>query len=217
MTNKEFLESVSLEGEQWKDVVGYEGMYAVSNLGRVAGLYRITVTKAGWCRSCKPQIMKPKRNCKKTGHLVIYLCKNGKHNPEYVHRMVALAFIPNPNNLPMVEHLDCDATNNKIHNLRWTTQSGNMNNPITIKRMSESQRKKRLPMLHKPVVCISSNGETKFYKSMSETVKDGFRSSSVSICCSGKIKTHRNCRWMYLSDYENLKSVSQRTLESVGE
>lgn len=202
MTNEEFLREISLEGEVWKDVVGYEGLYVVSNLGRIAALKRIVTTKAGWKRTHKATIIKPKRNSKKTAHLVVYPCVDGIHHNEYVHRLVAKAFIPNPNNLPMVEHLDCDPTNNKVENLRWATQTTNMNNPITLQRMSESQRDKKLPMLRKPVVCIHPDNSKVFYESMSAATKDGFTTGGISRVCHGEIKQTRGCKFMFLSDYE---------------
>lgn len=202
MTNEEFLRSISLEGEVWKDVVGYEGLYVVSNFGRVCALERIITTKAGWNRTHHATLMKPRRNSIRGTHLAIHLCKNAKHKPEYVHRMVALAFISNPHNHPLVEHLDCDPTNNHISNLRWTTQTGNMNNPITLKRMSESQKRKVLSMLRKPIVRIKHDGSIKHYESMTAASKDGFNTGGISSACNGKIKQSQGYRWMFLSDYE---------------
>lgn len=213
MTNKEFIESISLDGEEWRDAVGYEGLYVISNLGRFAALKRIVTTKAGWQRTHKATIIKPRRNSKKTTHLVVFPCIDGVHHNEYVHRLVAIAFIPNPDNLPMVEHLDCDPTNNRVENLRWTTQTGNMNNPITVQRMSKSQRKKKLPMLRKPVVCIRPDNSIVFYESMSEAKKDGFTTGGISRACHGEIKQTRGCKFMFLSDYE--ASLNQQCQSSL--
>lgn len=202
MTNEDFLKEISLENEEWRDAVGYEGLYVVSNFGRFAALKRTITTKAGWTRTHHATLIKPKQNSKKTTHLVVYPCKEGIHHVEYVHRLVAIAFIPNPNNFPIVEHLDCDPTNNKVLNLRWTDQTGNMNNPITLRRMSESQRKKQLPSLRKPVVCIYPNGTIVNYESTIATARDGFSPNCVSRACNGIINTHRKCKFMFLSDYE---------------
>lgn len=106
--------------------------------------------------------------------------------------------------------------NNHYSNLRWTTQTGNMNNPISKERNSISQRlssrKKRTP-----VVCLKDGVVINTYPSMISAESDGFKDSCIDGVIRGKYRHHKGYQWMRLSDYENLKSVSQRTLESVGE
>lgn len=117
------------EIEIWKDVVGYEGLYQVSNLGKVRSLDR--VVKRGWCY--KGKLLTPTVN-KDNGYLYVNLAGKNKT----VHRLVALAFIPNPENKPCVGHKDTNRQNAKASNLEWVTYSENNHNPITLKRNSES-------------------------------------------------------------------------------
>jgi len=103
--------------EVWKDVKGYELLYQVSNYGRVMRL-------SGSPRCLRNRILKNKK--KPNGYLFVCLC-NGMDNGKYyhVHRLVAAAFIPNPENKPQVNHIDCEKTNNHASNLEWVTQSEN--------------------------------------------------------------------------------------------
>jgi hypothetical protein len=121
--------------EVWKDVVGYEGLYQVSNLGRVKALERL-VKNNGSPQHKHEKILK----YGKTGrYLMVSLCKEGKVKAFTVHRLVAIAFIPNPKNKPNVDHIDTNCLNNCADNLRWVTQSENSMNPLTRKHLSESK------------------------------------------------------------------------------
>ncbi len=102
--------------EEWKDIKGFEG-YQISNYGRVKSLnYR---------RCGNTKLLKKIINNFKDNYHVVNLSKNGKHVLSRVHRLVATAFIPNPNNKPYVNHLDGCKTNNHISNLEWCTSSEN--------------------------------------------------------------------------------------------
>lgn len=108
--------------EIWKPVVGYEDLYEVSNLGQIRSLGntrgpsrfkgKITIlrTEASW-----------------VGHLRVQLRKDGKSKHYYVHRIVAAAFLPNPDKLPIINHKDCNPKNNNVDNLEWCTQKYNAN------------------------------------------------------------------------------------------
>ena len=110
--------------ETWKDISDYEGLYQISNLGRVKSLSRIIVKKNGVHQPFKEKILSFEVSNK--GYIVVTLCKNTKIKRFLVHRLVAKAFIPNPNNLSQVDHKDGNKENNHTDNLEWCTQSINM-------------------------------------------------------------------------------------------
>lgn len=113
--------------EIWKDVVGYEGRYQVSNLGRIKRITRITkwisINGKEAYRLDKEKIFSLEVG--KTGYPIIRLHKNGHKRRVTVHRLVAQAFIPNPQNKPCINHKDGNRTNNNINNLEWCTYSEN--------------------------------------------------------------------------------------------
>lgn len=111
--------------EIWKDVVGYEGLYQVSNLGKVKSYSRVVRCKGGF-RTQPSKFLSPQTNKKKNFYNFVRLYKNGISKPFFVHRLVANAFIPNPQNLPQVNHKDGDKRNNIVKNLEWCSASENM-------------------------------------------------------------------------------------------
>ena len=117
-----------MEEEVWKPIKDYEGLYEVSNLGRVKSLnYRGTG---------KGKILKNIEDSK--GYLTVCLTKNGRHKMLKVHRLVAETFIPNPEGKPCIDHINTIKNDNRIENLRWATNEENSNNPLTKKKMSEN-------------------------------------------------------------------------------
>ena len=114
----------SLPNEEWRDIVGWEGLYQVSNLGRVKSLSRSIVYKDGREYTYPSKIIKNQKVS--TGYRsVMFYGVNGKKQ-YYVHRLVAETFIPNPKNLGDVNHKDCCKTNNIIINLEWCSRSDNI-------------------------------------------------------------------------------------------
>ena len=171
--------------EEWRPIKGYEGLYEVSNLGRVKSLERYDTLG----RKKKEKILSSKYN--KYGYLRVTLYKNGIGKDFFIHRLVAEAFIPNPENKPQIDHINTIRTDNRDKNLRWVTQKENRNNELTKKHNSESQKgrilseetKKKLseakkgenhPMYgkHHPEETKKKMSEAKKGKKMSEETKD---------------------------------------------
>lgn len=113
--------------EIWKDVAGFEGLYQVSNFGRIRSL-RVKRHAGG--------IMVTKK--RKNGYMFVFFRINNKRIWKSIHRIVANAFIPNPENKPQVDHIDGNPSNNNVTNLRWATNVENMNNPVTKERMRKA-------------------------------------------------------------------------------
>ena len=112
--------------EQWKAIAGFEGRYEVSDEGRVRSLDRYVMSGRGGLRPLKGQIIVPEvltSNRSSATYLKVKLCKNSKHYHRQVHRLVAEAFIPNPENKPQVNHLKRPKTNNAVNNLEWATKA----------------------------------------------------------------------------------------------
>lgn len=108
--------------EIWKDIEGYEGLYQVSNLGRVT---RVTTNR----------ILKSSKHV--SGYLMVNLSKNSVTSHQRIHRLVAQAFIPNPENKPDINHVDEDKTNNNVNNLEWSTRKENCNHGTRNERISK--------------------------------------------------------------------------------
>lgn len=122
--------------EIWKPIKDFEGLYEVSNFGNVKALERKVLNNGGLQRKHE-KILKPNKS---QHYLSVVLCKDAKTYPRTVHRLVAETFIPNPDNKPIVDHIDTNAWNNCVDNLRWVTQKENCLNPITRNNNSISKR-----------------------------------------------------------------------------
>jgi hypothetical protein len=114
---------INLENEEWRTVVGYEGYYEVSNYGRVKSLSRIKTIHKGTFVS-KEHLLKLKTE--KNDNVRVMLQREGIRKTYMVHRLVGFAFIPNPNGLPEINHINRDRTCNLLDNLEWVTKQENM-------------------------------------------------------------------------------------------
>lgn len=123
MKNIHVLQTSQPSGETWKNVIGYETFYQVSNFGNVRSLDRIVNKPNGVSYMRKGKLcVQSKSNL---GYMTIGFTVNNIKVNKYVHRLVAEAFITNINDYPQVNHIDCDKTNNRMYNLEWCTNSQN--------------------------------------------------------------------------------------------
>ena len=174
--------------EIWKDIEGYEGLYEVSSYGRVKSLGQFVNHNYGGYAYRKGRILKPANNGQ--GYLQVVLYKNGYKKTFKVHRLVAEAFLDNPDNLPCVNHRDENPLNNIVSNLEWCTVKYNVNYGTGLKRMSEK--------LSKPVLQYTLDGELiKEWSSARECDKNGFCYQHISACCRGQLKQHKGFIWRY--------------------
>ena len=129
--------------EEWKNIIGYEGLYEVSNKGNVRNVRRNTLLRLS----------------KNQGYIQVYLYKNGIRTGLKVHRLVAQAFIPNPDNLPCVNHKDETRNNNDVRNLEWCTQKYNCNYGTARQRNSIHNKGKKLSQETKDKMSASRKGK----------------------------------------------------------
>lgn len=153
--------------EIWKDIEGYKGLYQVSDLGRVKRVTTGRILK-GMIRG--------------SGYLQVDLSKQGANSNKYIHRLVAQAFIPNPENKPQVNHIDEDKTNNMVSNLEWCTAKENINHGTRIERSIISNQKK--------VKAIDiANGEYNYYESIIECARQlDLNQGNICKCLKGKLR-----------------------------
>lgn len=124
-------DTAEYENENWKDIEGFEGYYQVSNFGRVRGLDRsIQSTQNNGCTvKRRGKILNRKKACG-SGYIIHSLTKDNKSYYRKPHRLVAEAFLPNPDNLPQVNHKDGNKINNRLENLEWCTAKYNTNHAV---------------------------------------------------------------------------------------
>ena len=177
--------------EIWVDIEGYEGDYMISSWGRVKSLPRTCKTKSG-IRRVGEVILRSWLT--HDGYLRVGLWKENKVKFYTVHRLVAQAFLDNPNNLPEVNHIDEDKTNNHVENLEWCDNKYNMNYGTCIQRRAEK--------LSKPIIQLTLDGKVvQVWSSLSEVQRQlGWQSSHICQCANGKRKSAHGYKWRYVTD-----------------
>lgn len=200
MTDKQFIEKFSLDGEVWKPIKGFENRYLVSNLGRVIGLSReVSIGKNKRTIYTRFLNLTPHKN---TQYVRVILYNDSGDKTMLVHRLVAEAFIPNPENKSIVDHIDADRTNNKVSNLRWVTTKENMNNENYLNYLKT--RKRSTPKYKdtaKYFIALLDNVPVRFFKSGKEAHSFGYEYVSIWKCFKDKSRTYKGFHWMYLQDY----------------
>lgn len=182
----------------WKDVIGFEGLYQVSSDGRVRSLPRLKICGFNGKQSVqKGRILKP--GYTNDGYPFVNLVKDGKSKPHYIHRLVAQAFIPNPNNYPIINHKDENPGNNNYKNLEWCTQEYNINYGTAIERISKALRANNPSIYNTPVTNITTGEQ---FNSISEACDFyGFTNRyTIKRCCEGECATTNGYNWKYTHD-----------------
>lgn len=169
----------------WLPVLGFEGVYEVSSLGQV--------------RNQKGEILK--QGIKRTPctcYKVVHLWKDGAYYTKYVHRLIAEAFIPNPNNLPMINHKDEDGTNNLISNLEWCTREYNVNYGTAKERRAKKIRGRESEK-RKPVLQYDLDGKlVARHNSVADAANSvGCSTNDISKVCLGQRKTAKGFVWKH--------------------
>lgn len=200
-----------MENEVWKPVVGYEGYYEISNLGRLKSVERM-VKQGNHLRYVPERIKKPQRAS--DGYPAYTLCKDCKSRTVRTHLLLAKAFIPNPDNKGYVDHINTDINDFRLENLRWVTAKENANNPTTLKKRKLLDKKKisRKTLQTKIDRCCRT-APKKVYQFLKDGtfIKEwfcpqevqrelGIFSSVIRQCCNGKLYSAGGYLWSYDKD-----------------
>lgn len=172
--------------EIYKDIKGYEGLYQVSNLGNVKRLeYKKYNTLTKTNSVYKEHLLK--KNIDKKGYYQVTLCKNGKIKPIKVHKLVAITFIPNIRNLPCINHIDGNKSNNNVNNLEWCSFKYNVQHAYKNDLMLNCKKVKQYDL---------NNNFLKEYNSINEASKrTSTNQGNISMCILGKRKTAGGFIW----------------------
>lgn len=178
--------------ETWKDIKGYEGLYQVSNLGRVKGLKR-------------NKILKPGKD--KDGYLYVTLYNMYKLKGQKVHRLVAQTFILNPENKPQVNHIDGNKQNNIVNNLEWCTRLENIEHAWKTGLMKVHYGRAKQCKKAKKIYQINPQNNqiiNVYYGNRDVERKTGYDHSSISKCCRNRknYKTYGGYKWQYAESWD---------------
>ena len=184
--------------EEWRDIEGYKGLYQVSNKGRVKSLERTVWNGKGYYKAPE-RILKAG---KARGYLRVRLYKDNKAKWECVHRLVATAFIPNPNSLPFVNHKNEVKSDNYVQNLEWCNAS--YNNSYNDKAKKAGKKLRNDQRISKSVIGINKvSGLIMEFPSLMEASRQmGIDNGHICACCKGRYKSAGGYYWHYANSEE---------------
>lgn len=174
--------------EEWRDVLGYEGIYKISNLGNIKSIERISTNG----KRLKEKFLYTHLI---NGYRVVSLYKCGKQKNCKIHRLVAEAFLPNPNKKPCVDHIDTNKENNTVENLRWVTYQENTDNPISSKLQKNAVSNTGCVMVAQ---YDKNNNLINIFPSASVAQKiTGTHYTNICNCCRGRRPFANGFIWKY--------------------
>ena len=184
--------------EEWRDIPGFEGRYQVSNIGRVKSLPRRVNNHTGTLM-VKEKILKQRPDFK--GYMRIDLNDNdGKHRYLGVHRLVAMAFIPNPHNKPQINHIDGIKNHNSVDNLEWVTNSENQKHAYRtgLSHTAENAGRPKKAILQ---IDLETNEVIQRYECIADAGRKYGNGSTIRRCCIGASHTAYGYKWQFADEY----------------
>lgn len=183
--------------EEWRDITGYEGIYQVSSMGKVKRLTHIRIDRNGVKYSLKERMLRSFLNSK--GYCMVALSKNGVNTHCSLHRIVAKAFIPNPENKEQVNHKNGDKTDNRAENLEWMTNFENIRHSIEVLGVD------RQKTVRKPVMCVETGeifpSQSAASRRYSGELSSGCRcSNGIRMALKNPTLTYKGCHWKYFDE-----------------
>lgn len=183
--------NVGFIGEEWRDIKGYEGYYQVSSLGRVRSVER-AVRVGDFFVTRRSKIRKISK--RSNGYYGLLLSKDDVNTNFNIHRLVAETFIPNPFNLPQINHKNEDKSDNRVENLEWCSAKYNSNYGTRNERVMQNNSR----MWGRKVVCTDAYGNAfAHYPSIQSVKQYGHNPALVHMCCIGTRHTHHGMYWKF--------------------
>lgn len=193
--------------EIWKNIKNYEGLYQVSNLGRIKRLSKEVNYKNNDTRTLKEKVLTP---CISKKYYQVVLTKNHKEKTYLLHRLVAEAFIPNPENKPEVNHINANVNDNSVNNLEWNTRLENMQHAVKNNLLNVKKGKKHY-MYHKygkehrnskEIIQLTiDNKIIKKWDSLADVERNlNIKASNICKCLKKERETAGNYKWKYIKE-----------------
>lgn len=179
------------EKEVWHNIKGYENLYMVSNTGKIKRLSRVVENKGSYSGKYILKEKEMKLHFNKDGYAIVNLSKNNTKKAIKVHRLVAEAFIPNPNEYFEINHINEIKDDNRVENLEWCDRKYNVNYGLRNKKTSISESKEIIQL------DLSNNILNKFYGIREASRNTKIQHSHIAECCMGKRKTAGGFKWKY--------------------